>query len=216
VGAFVLGVTASDTAVVLDSGFCMKTIRVRSSIRRVVARGAVKRSMMRWSSMRSIRAELIAMANGVLQTQRSGRPAGRRSGTALPFHKARGDHVLMRQAASILIVARCKTSGTSMDSFCTQIGLDGDRWKNRFATGRLLMARAKRKAVKRLFWRREGFGTKRFFTRIVVRILLSFGRSMTDNCCRSKTEGHARMRKALNLAYSTWSDHESGFILPSE
>lgn len=112
-------------------------------------RGAVKRSMMRWSLMRRTRPELEALAQEFADEElRSGlRPGGL---AALQYHAERGDHILIASAAVDLIVhpiaKRLKVDGV----VCTQMAWDGDRLEDRFASDNCY-GEAKREAVSAYF-----------------------------------------------------------------
>lgn len=171
-------------------------------------RGAVKRSMMRWSLMRRTRSELEAMAEAfAIEELQSGlRPGGL---AALKYHADRGDHILIASAAVDLIVgpiARC----LNVDGVvCTQMAWAGDRLEDRFASDNCY-GNAKRDAVTAYFERNKLSGPTIFYTdsRADFALLSIMDQTIVvDPKQKTLTEA-----ENLNLPIQHWSESEAGFI----
>ncbi len=175
-------------------------------------RGAVKRSMMRWSLMRRSRSELVAMADAFADSEvRDGlRPGGR---AALAYHKARGDHVLIASAAVDLVVEPI-AKRLDVDGFvCTEMAWDGDRLEDHFASENCY-GEAKRQAVEAYLSERGLSGPMVFYTdsRADFALLPIMDRTIVvDPKPKTRTDA-----EALNLPIQTWSEQESGFIPVAE
>jgi phosphatidylglycerophosphatase C len=171
-------------------------------------RGAVKRSMMRWSLMRRTRSELEAMAEAfAIEELQSGlRPGGL---AALKYHEDRGDHILIASAAVDLIVKpiakRLKVDGV----VCTQMAWARDRLEDRFASDNCY-GNAKRDAVTDYFKQNNLSGPTVFYTdsRADFALLSIMDQTIVVDP-KSKTLTEA---EDLNLPIQHWSKSEAGFI----
>lgn len=170
-------------------------------------RGAVKRSMMRWSLMRRSRADLESMADTFANEEiRSGlRPGGL---AALAYHRDRGDHILIASAAVDLIVnpiaKRLKVDGV----VCTQMAWAGDRLEDRFASDNCY-GDAKRDAVTSYLKAKNLSGATVFYTdsRADFALLSIMDQTIVVDP-KSKTLAEAQ---ELNLPIQSWSDSKAGF-----
>lgn len=170
-------------------------------------RGAVKRSMMRWSLMRRSRQELEVMADAfAINEIRVGlRPGGV---AALAYHRDRGDHILIASAAVDLIVGpiaeRLKVDGL----VCTQMAWDGDRLEDRFASDNCY-GEAKRAAVTSYLNAHKLSGPTVFYTdsRADFSLLPIMDKTIVVDP-KAKTLAEAQ---SLNLPIQYWSDSKEGF-----
>lgn len=171
-------------------------------------RGAVKKSMMRWSLMHRTRPELRDMAESFADEEIE---AGLRPGAvaALRFHKKRGDHILIASAAVDLIVNPI-ASRLGVDGLvCTRMAWDGDRLDDRFASENCY-GEAKREAVM-AYLRDNGLtGQPTIFytdSRADFALLPIMDKTVVVDPKR-KTLAEARR---LDLPLQSWADRESGF-----
>ena len=171
-------------------------------------RGAVKRSMMRWSLMRRTRAKLEAMAEEFATEEvRSGlRPGGV---AALDHHRSQGDHILIASAAVDLIVnPLAKRLGVD-GVVCTQMAWRGDSLEDRFASENCY-GEAKRAAVSAYLAEKNLSGSTVFYTdsRADFALLPIMDQTIVVDP-KPKTLAEARN---LNLTIQHWSKSASGFI----
>jgi len=111
----------------------------------------------------------------------------------------------LQKRLDVRLVIRCNTDGLGW----------AIRFEDRFAEPEIAMAGQSGKMLLRSIWREEGFRDKQtvFLHRIVApdfALLPIMDRTIVVRFQKPKT--YARMRKAINLLFQTWSDHESGFI----
>lgn len=170
-------------------------------------RGAVKRSMMRWSLMRRSRPELERMADAFADEEiLSGlRPGGR---AALAYHRDRGDHILIASAAVDLIVGPIAERLNVDGVVCTQMAWNGDRLEDRFASDNCY-GDAKRDAVTAYLAANNLSGPTVFYTdsRADFALLSIMDQTIVVDP-KAKTLVEAQ---DLNLPIQHWSDSEAGF-----
>lgn len=170
-------------------------------------RGAVKRSMMRWSLMRRNRKELEAMAEAFADEElRSGlRPGGL---AALAYHRGQGDHILIASAAVDLIVGPIAKRLNVDGVVCTQMAWTGDRLQDRFASDNCY-GDAKRDAVTAYMRDNNLTGPTVFYTdsRADFALLDIMDQTIVVDP-KTKTRVEAQ---DLNLPIQYWSETEAGF-----
>lgn len=170
-------------------------------------RGAVKRSMMRWSLMRRQREELERMAHSFAAEElRSGLRPG--AIAALEYHRARGDHILIASAAVDLIVDPIADRLNVDGVVCTQMAWSGNRLQDAFASENCYGV-AKRKAVQSYLRERSLTGSSIFYTdsRADFALLPIMDKTVIVDP-KPKTLTEAR---DLNLPIQNWAKSESGF-----
>ncbi|MGJ8559964.1 MAG: HAD family hydrolase [Litorimonas sp.] len=170
-------------------------------------RGAVKRSMMRWSLMRRSRPELERMAEDfAIKEICSGlRPGGL---AALAYHRDRGDHILIASAAVDLIVGPIAKRLNVDGVVCTQMAWNGDRLEDRFASDNCY-GDAKRAAVTAYLNANNLSGPTIFYTdsRADFALLPIMDQTIIVDP-KAKTLAEAQ---DLNLPIQNWSETEAGF-----
>lgn len=170
-------------------------------------RGAVKRSMMRWSLMRRTRAELVAMAEAFATEEVTAklRPGGI---AALAYHRDRGDHILIASAAVDLIVNPIAKRLSVDGVVCTQMAWSGDRLEDRFASDNCY-GDAKRDAVTAYLRAHNLSGPTVFYTdsRADFSLLSIMDQTIVIDP-KAKTRAEAQ---DLKLPIQNWSESEDGF-----
>lgn len=170
-------------------------------------RGAVKRSMMRWSLMRRTRADLEAMAE-VFATEEV--PAKLRPGglAALAYHRTQGDHILIASAAVDLIVEPIGKRLNVDGVVCTQMAWSGEQLEDRFASDNCY-GDAKRDAVTAYLKAHNLSGPTVFYTDSRADFALL---SIMDQTIVVDPKTKTRLEaQDLNLPIQNWSNEQNGF-----
>jgi HAD superfamily hydrolase (TIGR01490 family) len=170
-------------------------------------RGAVKRSMMRWSLMRRSRADLSALAEAFADEEV---PANLRPGglAALAYHRARGDHILIASAAVDLIVDPIAKRLNVNGVVCTRMAWSGERLEDRFASDNCY-GDAKRDAVTAYLNAHNLAGPAVFYTDSRADFALL---SIMDQTVVVDPKTKTRLEaQDLNLPIQNWSDDQNGF-----
>jgi HAD superfamily hydrolase (TIGR01490 family) len=170
-------------------------------------RGAVKRSMMRWSLMRRTRADLEAMAE-VFATEEV--PAKLRPGglAALAYHRTQGDHILIASAAVDLIVEPIGKRLNVDGVVCTQMAWSGEHLEDRFASDNCY-GDAKRDAVTAYLKAHNLSGPTVFYTDSRADFALL---SIMDQTIVVDPKTKTRLEaQDLNLPIQNWSNEQNGF-----
>lgn len=167
-------------------------------------RGAVKRSMMRWSLMRRSRPQLLAMAKAFAEREVT---QGLRPGAieALKYHRSQGHHILIASAAVDLLVDPIAEQ-LAVDGFvCTKMSWKGDRLEDRFASDNCY-GEAKRRAVLEYFEDKGLSGQPTIFytdSRADFALLPIMDETVVIDP-KPKTRAEA---EALNLPIQSWEKH---------
>jgi len=170
-------------------------------------RGAVKRSMMRWSLMRRSRADLEALAEAFAQQEV---PAKLRPGglAALAYHRAQGDHILIASAAVDLIVDPIAKRLNVDGVVCTRMAWSGEQLEDHFASDNCY-GDAKRDAVTAYLQAHNLSGPTVFYTdsRADFALLSIMNQTIVVDP-KTKTRLEAQ---DLKLPIQNWSIEQNGF-----
>ncbi len=175
-------------------------------------RGAVKRSMMRWSLLRRSRSELQAMAEDFARKEVE---EGLRPGAvaALDYHRSRGDDILIASAAVDLVAEPIARALGVTHLVCTRMAWDGEHLLEEFATANCY-GEAKREAVMNYMSERGWRGRDSVFytdSRADFPMIGLAGRTIVVDP-KPKTRAEA---SALSLPIQLWADSADGFEAPT-